>query len=736
MNHPASFPPPFRLHDWLIQPDLNRISGADGPVQIEPRVMAVLLTLAARPGAVVTRLELLDAVWGDAVVGEEILTRAVSELRRVFGDEARQPIYIETIRSNGYRLIAPVVPAAPPAEEAIAPPITLPAAPVDQPTLSPADAVTADPPRRRPSRLSVFLVLAAAIPVTAAGFLFLRPAAKPATQVHLPAAVPLTAYPGREYHPALSPDGTRVAFAWTEPGAGHSAIHIKQRNSETPLRLGDSSGWTAWPTWSPDGQTVAFVQTTDTVSTICLVSSLGGAVRQVHPVAHLIEGLDWSADGNDLAFAARDSVSGQFRVFVLDLARHRVRRLADERADERPDGSDRADDVQPRYSPDGRQLAWLGRSGSGGAGVYLAAADGTAARALVAGRDELQGLAWTPDGRSLVYAAAAAGVYSLWMVPVDGGPPAAVPIPGDFAWNPTIARLSGDLVFEQVRVDQDLWRVAVQDRTTWDTTAAAFIASTRWEFGADFRPGGGSVAFVSARGGHPQIWTADSDGGNLRQLQELGASAIDNLRWSPRGDRLACNVVVGGRHRLAVVDPAGGEPFFPTTGFAEEVFGSWSADGDALLVGANAGSGWQVYRLPMKGGTALQITRAGGLVAEEDATGRVLYFTRPGRPGLWRRETGGRVTPELVLPDLLARDRFNWRLRGDRIIRVLRVGGTPLLLEHDLGGGGALLLAELPGFVGSGLAVDATADVFLYPRLGEAAGDLMLIPGWSAPPPR
>ena len=112
MNQPEKFPPQFRLGPWLVRPDLNRIEGGDGSVQVEPRVMKVLLCLAEKPGLVLTRLDLLDLVWGDTVVGEEILTRAISELRRVFGDSARQPRYIETIRNHGYRLIAEVEPVA------------------------------------------------------------------------------------------------------------------------------------------------------------------------------------------------------------------------------------------------------------------------------------------------------------------------------------------------------------------------------------------------------------------------------------------------------------------------------------------------------------------------------------------------------------------------------------------------------------------------------------------------
>ncbi|MDX2472227.1 MAG: winged helix-turn-helix domain-containing protein, partial [Candidatus Krumholzibacteria bacterium] len=214
MNHPESFPPPFCLHHWLIQPDLNRISGDDGPVQIEPRVMAVLLALAEQPGELVTRLDLLDRVWGDTVVGEEILTRAISELRRVFGDQARQPAYIETIRNNGYRLIAPVTPPPIQAEPEPEPD------PRPKPDATPAPEAapsTVPPPSRKGGswlRLLIVAIVLVAVALLGPAWLRRDQATDP-DPYQVPVAVPLTSYPGREYHPALSADGTRVAFAWS-----------------------------------------------------------------------------------------------------------------------------------------------------------------------------------------------------------------------------------------------------------------------------------------------------------------------------------------------------------------------------------------------------------------------------------------------------------------------------------------------------------------------------------------
>ena len=63
MNHPVNFLPQFRLNQWLVRPALNRISSREGDIQIEPRVMRVLLVLAEKPGEV---LDLLIAAITDS----------------------------------------------------------------------------------------------------------------------------------------------------------------------------------------------------------------------------------------------------------------------------------------------------------------------------------------------------------------------------------------------------------------------------------------------------------------------------------------------------------------------------------------------------------------------------------------------------------------------------------------------------------------------------------------------
>ena len=116
----------FFIDDWLIDPRLNRVSRHGRTILIEPKVMQVLVCLAAQPGEVIARNHLLDQVWGDTVVTDHVLTRSISELRKVFGDTPNRPTVIETIPKTGYRLIAPVTlpepdtetPASPNAQDA------------------------------------------------------------------------------------------------------------------------------------------------------------------------------------------------------------------------------------------------------------------------------------------------------------------------------------------------------------------------------------------------------------------------------------------------------------------------------------------------------------------------------------------------------------------------------------------------------------------------------------------
>jgi len=98
----------FRLAGWLVQPSLNRLSFEERVVQLEPKLMDVLVYLAENASQVMSKIDITDAVWPEVFITESVITRSIAGLRRAFGDDVKNPRFIETISKRGYRLIAEV----------------------------------------------------------------------------------------------------------------------------------------------------------------------------------------------------------------------------------------------------------------------------------------------------------------------------------------------------------------------------------------------------------------------------------------------------------------------------------------------------------------------------------------------------------------------------------------------------------------------------------------------------
>ena len=102
----------FLLGSWLVSPQLNSLSCHGKSVRLEPKVMQVLLCLADT-GEVVSKERLMQAVWPDTFVTDDVLVRSISELRKAFDDDAKNPQFIQTIPKGGYRLLVPARPLTP-----------------------------------------------------------------------------------------------------------------------------------------------------------------------------------------------------------------------------------------------------------------------------------------------------------------------------------------------------------------------------------------------------------------------------------------------------------------------------------------------------------------------------------------------------------------------------------------------------------------------------------------------
>jgi DNA-binding winged helix-turn-helix (wHTH) protein len=100
--------PVHRFDDFEVDAERWRLSRGGQEIHLEPVVLKLLIYLIAHRERLVTRQELMDTVWGDTVISESALTKAVARLRKALDDDSATPRYLETVRSQGYRFVAPV----------------------------------------------------------------------------------------------------------------------------------------------------------------------------------------------------------------------------------------------------------------------------------------------------------------------------------------------------------------------------------------------------------------------------------------------------------------------------------------------------------------------------------------------------------------------------------------------------------------------------------------------------
>ena len=98
----------IRFGEFVLDPHDERLWRSGEPIDLPPREFGVLLYLASRPGQLATKEELLDALWPDAHVSDAVLKAAISDVRRVLGENAKAPSIVQTVHRRGYRFVATV----------------------------------------------------------------------------------------------------------------------------------------------------------------------------------------------------------------------------------------------------------------------------------------------------------------------------------------------------------------------------------------------------------------------------------------------------------------------------------------------------------------------------------------------------------------------------------------------------------------------------------------------------
>jgi Tol biopolymer transport system component/DNA-binding winged helix-turn-helix (wHTH) protein len=704
---------PFRIGDWLVQPALNRVLGEGGEQQVEPRLMHVLVCLASRPGEVISRTDLLETVWNGAIVQEEALTHAISQLRRLFGDDPRSPRVIETIHKTGYRLIAPVSPPEPPDG------ITRGAELAEAPALLPK----ARGPGRKLRLITVPIGIILVIAIVALWQRFGAPRNPPPPD--LLHGVPFTSYPGREIHPALSPDGARVAFAWNQRTAGNYDLFVKQRNTESPLRLTDSPLNEYLPTWSPDGTTLAYAGESAEGSAVYSIPAIGGTPRRLFavPCPYGIFGLDWSPAGDLLVVSATWEQEAPRRLDVFSLATHEMRNLLEPPADY-------VGDFSPAFSPDGTAIAFVRADRANHQDVYIVPLSGGRPRRLTSSQHQVEGITWMPDGEHLIFAAGPdyTGDFGLWFVSLASSKLTWLPTRARRVQRPSLCRDGSCLAYEDRQFSCGIYQLAVPGEAATEADLAPLLDSTANDFGARYSPTGDRISFISTRSGSPEVWICERDGSEPRQLTYFQGANVENARWSYDQTRVAFTASPGERSAIFLAEVESGALRQLTSPEYHGDFLNWSRDGEWLYLRSDDTGEWRTVRLPVAGGEPVPVFTFDVYSIWEAEDGDSVYYCKAGASGLWRANADGsgeqRVfdSEDAVYP-------CYWHVTRDGVFYFRRVGRTVHLAFFEFATQQATAVASFPLFGGFTLDVAPDGTSLLMDRVERIESDLVLVDG-------
>jgi Tol biopolymer transport system component len=464
-----------------------------------------------------------------------------------------------------------------------------------------------------------------------------------------PSRAPFTSEAGEHAWPAFSPDGKQAAYsARLDPKDEAFHVFVRALAGGAPRQLTSGEGSDIGPVWSPDGGRLAFLRVEEDVWRIMVIPAAGGEPRKVIDFAAAgdetppLPSAAWTRDGKSLvvAGAEKGKPSALWTVAVDTGEARQITHPA----------SGTPGDFSPAVSPDGASVAYVrGEEAEDreGRAVYVRELSNGSTRRLTFDDHAIRGIAWTPDGRELVYASDRGTGWRLWRLTVSGGNPRDLLIAGKQAQFPAISR-DGRLLFTERSETSSIWRaeLSAAGAPAADANERLLIRSDSREIEPAISPDGKRIANVSDRGLEQQIWLGNTDGAGERyQVAAMfGTFRLRRLRWSPDGAQLMYESL--SQRGLETYRIEAKPHAQPVRVLEQAGGGSWSHDGKSIYYESQT----RIWKAAADGSGARTLTeRRRGDSPEESEDGKYVYFRS--RRSIWRVPSDGGQAEEAIVPE-------------------------------------------------------------------------------------
>jgi Tol biopolymer transport system component len=389
-------------------------------------------------------------------------------------------------------------------------------------------------------------------------------------------------------------------------------------------------------------------------------------------------------------------------------------------------------DTTPAVSPDGATVAFVrANSSTDGSDIFLCDLSGGSPRRVTFDDRPIRGLAWTPDGRDLVYGGNRMRGWRLWRLPAFGGSPRELIIAGGRAQYPAVASTGNRLVYSDSTEVSAIWRADLtatkssdakssEAKTTEDRPLLRSLGREWWPM---YSPDGKKIADFASENDSDQLWVSDADGKNRVQVTHMTGARMGRLRWSPDSKTLLFDVSLGGPPDLYTIPASGGKSNRVIAGGSNA---SWSNDGKRIYYNLNG----QIWKASPDGANPeVLVSQPGAAQPVESPDGKFVYYRM--RRSFWRIPAAGGEAEEAIFPDhgLMWSTTLQMSKKGLYYLEFERSDRNFVLTQYDFAAKNNSLVFRFknmdwgtPSF-----SVSPDGKWVLYPRVDQSQTDLMLV---------
>jgi len=413
---------------------------------------------------------------------------------------------------------------------------------------------------------------------------------------------------------ALSFDGNKIAYGGSLPGEEKAAMLVAGigEKPQAPRAVGKDlnvSGFSD-PAWSPDGRTLAVVETrsdpSGSLAHVLTIDVSSGEAKELGTKRWRSSrgGLAWLPDGSGLLTNMQDHSGAAAQVWFVSFPDGNARQVTSDLLIHRGPLS---------VSGDGK--SFVGIQSDATSNLWIAPrGEDKNARQITTGLDGTGGVVWTVDGK-LVYVSLVTDSYQIWMTDAQGTKPRQLTSDPKYHVSPTVCRrVERAYYISDASGSQQLWSVGFEDGQVRQETNG----ETQF-YDADCSPDGSWFAGVSAPKGSPvlaghagKLTRLDRESGKMSTLFD-GEASLPKI--APDGKHVAFFYPQTNVHgdpaavRVGIVSPVGGrmEKSVQLPPSAFKVF-AWMPDGHGVAYVDHQGNAFNVWAQPLDGGKPKQLT--------------------------------------------------------------------------------------------------------------------------------